>query len=203
MVQRGVLWDTVEGAGGTLEVVGWGLSELFGAALNVSPRWDTNNPCVQLHFTPGLRKKALASKNARIWFKIWRFVKLSLSFNVLANFNWIWCFKHSVFQYCHSNHWGSWGRPRVPPLRGRVDSRKLASRLCELLLGPKSMRSWLLGGQSVQWAYQAWKEGWRLVTDSLLCWQHKVVLVVSQVLSELLVVLKMPGTGVQLGLQSR
>lgn len=88
------------------------------------------------------------------------------------------------------------------PLRGRLGSRKLTCRLCELLLGLKSMRSWLLGGQSLQTAYQAWKQGWRLVTDSLLCWQHKMFLVVNQMLSELLLVLKMPGIRVQPGLQS-
>lgn len=38
-----------------------------------------------------------------------------------------------------------------------------------------------------------------LVADSPFCWQHRVVLVVSWVLSGLLSVLKMPGTGVQPG----
>lgn len=38
VVQRGVLWDTGKGAGGTLQVVGWGLSELFGAVLTICPK---------------------------------------------------------------------------------------------------------------------------------------------------------------------
>lgn len=149
-------------------------------------------------FIPGLRKRSPCFKKCKNLAQNIEICQLTLSFNLFANFTEfdVLCFKCTVFQYCHSNHWGSWGRPRIPSLRGRLDSRRLASRLCELLLSPRSMRSWLLGGQLLQWAYQAWKRWWRLVNDSLFCWQHKVVLVVSQMPSELLVVLKTPGTWV-------
>lgn len=42
-----------------------------------------SHPWAQLHVTPGLRKKVLASKNVRIWFKIQRLVKLTLRLGFL------------------------------------------------------------------------------------------------------------------------
>lgn len=89
-------------AGGTLEVVGWGLSELFGAVLT-----KTRHPATPVRsFIPGLRKKSPCFKKCKNLAQNIEICQLTLSFNLFANFTEfdVLCFKCTVFQYCHSNH---------------------------------------------------------------------------------------------------